>query len=211
MRDVIQGLSVGWIFTDFSGKWISIAVFTSVLNDSVKLSTEATLSRLVNQWWLEIHLPKALTADSWNRRILRFWASWVRTVISRDGLGLQNRAVIWCTQVCAHNSFTTTITNVRQNKVQDTISTGGIANYLLKVKGESTISLRLEASWNEKEGVKCVLVSYVKPVTKGCVIALLFHLLVFSKNILQPYLIIDHARPVRKTKVMHRKQLECSA
>ena len=59
--------------------------------------------------------------------------------------------------------------------------------------------------------LKCVLVSYVKPVIKGCATALLFHLLVFSKNILQPYLIINHARLVRKTKVMLRKQLECSA
>ena len=70
MRDVIQGLSVRWIFTDFSGKLMSIAVFTSVLNDSVKLSTEATLSRPVNQWWLETHLPKALIADSGNRAFL---------------------------------------------------------------------------------------------------------------------------------------------
>ena len=90
MWDVIQGLSVGWIFTDFSGKWISIAVFTSVLNDPFKLSTEATLSRAVTQRLLETHLPKALIADPGNRRTLRFRALWACTVISRDGLGLQN-------------------------------------------------------------------------------------------------------------------------
>ena len=80
----------GMDFAEFSKKWISIAVFTSVLNDSVKLSTEATLSRPVNQWWLETHLPKALIADSGNRRTLCFWALWARIVISWDGLGLQN-------------------------------------------------------------------------------------------------------------------------